>query len=38
MPRASVSVRNGGERARVRSEGRTRGSAGHLLSDLTAIG
>ena len=37
MPRASVPERNGSERARVRSEGRTWGSTGYLLSHLTAI-
>jgi len=37
MPRAGVAVRNGSERARVRSEGRTWGSTGYLLSHLTAI-
>ena len=37
MPRASVPVRNGSERARLRSEGRTWGSTRYLLSHLTAI-
>ena len=37
MPRAGVHLRDGGDPARARSEGRTRGLAGYLLSHLTAI-